>query len=118
MALKKEFIAEQKRRLLETKAELESELKDLEGVPDMGSDVDSFEEEADEAEEYVTNLSKSDALGKDLDYVKHALKRIDSGTYGICSGCNTEISQELLLVAPESTFCKECKLKSPYRKAK
>jgi DnaK suppressor protein len=116
MALEKAFIEEQKRRLLESKIEIEAEMKELEVMPDMGDDTDSFEEEADEAEEYVTNLSKSDGLRKDLDEIKDALKDIKDGTYGICKTCGGEMSKELLLVVPESRACKACKLKSSERK--
>lgn len=116
MKLEPAFIKEQKQRLLASKTEIEKELKDLEGVPDMGSDVDSFEEEADEAEEYVTNLSKSDALKKDLDQIDAALEKIKNGGYGVCKNCGKMMSKELLLAAPESEYCRQCKLESPDRK--
>jgi DnaK suppressor protein len=116
MKLDPKFIEDQKQRLLAAKQEIEQEIEDLKGVPDMGSDTDSFEEEADEAEEYVAHLSMSDALAKDLQSINEALSEIAKGVYGICGKCGKKMTRALLLVAPESRICRECKLKQLPRK--
>jgi len=116
MKLDPQFIEAQKQRLLEAKREIEKEMEDLKGVPEMGSDTDSFEEEADEAEEYVAHLSMSDALAKDLESINEALDEIVQGNYGICKKCGKRMTRALLLVAPESRICRECKLKQTYRR--
>lgn len=101
-------IAEEK--LNKTKADLEKELKGLEGIPDMGSDVESgnYDQETDEAEAYSNNLSIRDALKKRLQAVEKALEKIKAGTYGKCENCGANIPDEVLEVNPEATHCKNC----------
>jgi DnaK suppressor protein len=40
--------------------------------------------------------------------IEAALKRIDEGTYGICSRCGKSISEERMEVLPYATLCVEC----------
>jgi len=96
-------------KLKKTQEELEKELKTLKGVPEMGSDVDSFDEETDEAEEYSTNLGIKQVLKERLIAVREALDKIKSGTYGKCEKCNKEISDKILEINPESKYCGNCK---------
>ena len=109
MKFETQFIEGRKQALLKEKAELEADLKELGKMPKMGEDSDSFEEETDEAEEYVTNLSKADSYSRELEEVNAALARIEKGVYGVCEKCGKEISRELLLIIPESELCKKCK---------
>ena len=37
-----------------------------------------------------------------------ALRRIDAGTFGICTGCRSPISYVRLSVIPETTLCVRC----------
>lgn len=96
------------KKLQQTQAELEKELKDLGGVPEMGSDVDAFDTETDEAEEYSKNLGIKDSLKGRLQAVKDALVKIQSGTYGKCEKCGMQIPEEILTVNPEARFCSHC----------
>jgi len=41
--------------------------------------------------------------------VKEAIKRIDSGTFGICEGCGGEIEEKRLIARPMATMCIDCK---------
>ena len=52
------------KQLLQEHEKLLKEIKDLGGIPDMGSDTEgeTFEEEADEAEEYSKNLGIKQTL--------------------------------------------------------
>ena len=43
--------------------------------------------------------------------IRDALLRIDSGTYGICDTCGSEISIKRLKARPVTTQCIECKTK-------
>ncbi len=43
-----------------------------------------------------------------LALVRQALRRIDLGTYGICTECNQPIDTERLEVRPESPYCCKC----------
>ncbi|PWB67787.1 MAG: RNA polymerase-binding protein DksA [Deltaproteobacteria bacterium] len=41
--------------------------------------------------------------------VKEAIKRIDSGTFGVCDGCGGEIEEKRLIARPVTTMCIDCK---------
>ena len=61
-------------KLKKTQQDLETELKGHSAeVPEMGTDVDAFDTETDEAEEYSNELGVKDALKQRLQAVKKAL---------------------------------------------
>lgn len=101
---------EEKLRL--TKKELENELKKLNEPVDMGDDIDSFEEEADEATEFSANAGMALTLKRRYHRVLDALNKIKNGTYGTCEKCGKQIEMEILEIDPESRLCKADKLKS------
>lgn len=104
-------IAGFKQKLEEERRQIELEIKNLEKVPDFGSDVADFnEEEADEAEEFSTNLGIREPLKVRLKDIQDALKKITSHTYGRCEKCGEAIESQLLRVNPESRLCRKCKL--------
>ncbi len=43
-----------------------------------------------------------------LQQLQAALERMDAGSYGLCSKCNSAIDDERLRLAPESLLCREC----------
>jgi DnaK suppressor protein len=43
--------------------------------------------------------------------IRGALERIDSGTYGICDSCGSDISVKRLKARPVTTQCIDCKTK-------
>lgn len=43
-----------------------------------------------------------------LALIQEALRRIDAGTYGICSECGGEVPFERLFVFPEAGTCASC----------
>ena len=101
---------EAEKKLQQTQADLEKELKDLGEVPEMGSDTEgeTFDTETDEAEEYSKNLGIKDALKGRLRAVKDALAKIKDGNYGKCEKCGMQIPEEILEVNPEARFCSHC----------
>ncbi|PIR88928.1 MAG: hypothetical protein COU07_03460 [Candidatus Harrisonbacteria bacterium CG10_big_fil_rev_8_21_14_0_10_40_38] len=101
-----------KERLESKMKDLKEQIESLKTVPDFGSDVDHFEEEAEEAEAFSGNLGVSSALNERLLNIQRALDKIDAGTYGKCEECGGEIEKEVLDVDPESRLCRECKLKA------
>ena len=102
-------LAEFKRKLETLKFALEKEIKDLGGTPDFGSDVDSFEEEAEEAEAVGVNLGIGSVVKERLRRVREALRKIEDGTYGVGERCKNDIERELLNIDLESELCRECK---------
>jgi len=92
-------------QLKKSSEEIEEELKSMAVVPDSGSDVDHFDEETDEAEDYSTNLGIKDALKERLEEIKCALAKIAKGTYGKCEKCGADIELAVLKTSPESRYC-------------
>lgn len=114
-----EIIEKIKADLLEKKAQLEKELSDFtsEGdhgfnhrtaqMPEYGSESD---ENAQEVEQYTTNLAADKVLEKTLADINGAIKSIDDGSYGLCKYCGKEIEEKRLLIRPFSSSCVSCKL--------
>jgi len=98
-----------KKKLIESQKDLEAQIKDVEKTPEFGSDVDHFEEEADEAEEFSKNLGEAKAFRERLENVLRSLTKIDTGKYGACEQCGKDIELQLLTVDPESRLCTTCK---------
>ena len=96
--------------LKEKKIKLIAQITELKKPVNMGDDVDSFDEETDEAEEYSAHLGMVDALRKSLARIIDALTKIENNTYGICEKCQKSISNEHLNINPESRLCRGCKL--------
>lgn len=96
-------------KLMASAARLEERSAHLEDTPDFGSDIDGFEEEAEETEALGVNLGIEDLMKRRLARVKKALEKLDAGTYGRCERCGTEIDKELLVIDPESELCRACK---------
>lgn len=74
----------------------------------------SSEHSADSAEQ-VTERENEDVLRNlqeetriELQQVRSALKRIETGDYGTCTKCGEEISPERLNALPYATFCIRC----------
>jgi DnaK suppressor protein len=109
MKLTDEELVTFKKKLEQTKLDLEREIQKLGEAPEFGSDVDHFEEEADEAEEYSKNLGIGKALKERLSNVERALEKMKVGSYGVCENCQNPIEVKILAIDPESKFCKACK---------
>ncbi len=107
--LTKDQLTSAKKKLEETKTDLEKQIKNVKETPEFGSDVDHFEEEANEAEETGKNIGMEQAFKERYEAVVHALDKVEKGTYGKCEKCGNEIEWELLNVDPESRLCKKCK---------
>lgn len=108
--IKKEDLSRLKEQLEKTQKDLEAELKSLAGVPEMGSDVDAFDTETDEAEEFSNKIGVEQTFKERLEDTRVALEKMEKGSYGKCEKCGMEISLEVLNLVPESRYCKECKI--------
>ncbi len=98
-------------KLFVIQKDLEAQIQELEKEVDFGSDIDHFEEEADETEETGNRLALKFELEKKLERVEKALRKIKKNNYGFCENCHQEIDEETLEIAPESEFCRQCKIK-------
>lgn len=117
MALDKKTIEELKTALLREKEELEKDLERIARPIDKkeGDYETSFEDigpdredNASEVEQYTDNLPVEITLEKKLKDILEALKRMESGTYGICENCNQEISPDRLRANPAARTCIKC----------
>jgi len=46
---------------------------------------------------------------------RHALQRIDQGTYGTCESCGRPIAKPRLMAFPRATLCVACKQRAEHR---
>lgn len=123
--MNQKFIKESKQKLEQERNQTEESLKKIakkdEGLSgDWDTRFPSFnggesgsgllETEADEVEEYGTNLSLGNALEFRLKNINSALEKIEKGKYGICEKCGKEIDEKRLEIVPEARFCMKCKV--------
>jgi len=101
-----------KNKLEKERANLLKELGKETRPEDFGSDIDHYDEEADEAEEFSNQLAIGQSLKERISEIDHALSKIKTGKYGVCETCGLEIEEEILELSPESRFCKRCKLEN------
>ena len=105
-----------KKALEETRDFLKEQIKKLHIIPDWGIDRAAMEEESDQEEEFVNQLSTAQALKERLADIDSSLVNIKKGKYGICSKCGKQISAKILKIAPESKLCQDCKKKAKKKK--
>ncbi len=107
--LTKEELSLLKENLEKLERSLALEVKELDKPPDMGSDVDEFEEKGEETEQFGVNLGIEEITKKRLESVRDALEKIRKGMYGVCVSCGQNIEREVLASDPESELCERCK---------
>jgi len=56
-----------------------------------------------------TGIAVADIRREELEKMDEALRKLDEGTYGVCSECGGEIEEERLKVMPFATVCVKCK---------
>lgn len=114
----KEFLKEMEGQLLAEETRLKSELEEFAKqnpknvddytatFPNLG---DKEDENAEEVDQFSTNLTLERTIEASLRDVEKALDRIKKGTYGICKYCNKEIDEKRLRARAASSSCIECK---------
>ena len=94
---------------------LDDELRAIDQAADEG-DV-SFDEEGGEGSPAAVERDRLRALlasaRGSLHDIDAALRRLDDGTYGICSTCGGAIAAERLEALPTTTQCLSCKAAGP-----
>ena len=112
-------------RLLETKAQLETDLEahsqraiNLSGGPDEPGSGQHWErsgygdhpgDDATELFEREQSLGMELSVRDHLRQIEHALSRVEDGSYGQCERCGKPISPARLEALPEATLCIDCK---------
>ncbi len=85
---------------------LAQETKSLSTYPDSNPDI------LDDSVKMMTQDHRIEMiyyLQSKQNQIEEALKKIENGTYGICSHCGEDIELERLEVKPYAQFCMRCK---------
>lgn len=100
-------VKEREQQLLTRLKELDGRLHRIEAHLEQTPDPD-FEERATESEmdEVLEGLGNSGLA--EIQGIQAALKRIKDGTYGYCTRCGVQISEERLDVLPHTPLCRKC----------
>lgn len=118
--LNKKDIEEIRKKLMEEKEKIETELKKIAKVnPHNKEDYEAqFEDYGDdesdnasEVVEYGLNLTLEKTLEKSLKDIQKTLARLESGEYGICKYCKKPIDKKRIMARPTSSACITCKTK-------
>lgn len=93
---------------------LQSALSDVlrDGGDGAGDDQADTGAKAFERDQEMTLLANARDM---LFQTRHALERIDSGTYGTCENCGGPIGKARLQAFPRATFCVTCKQRQERR---
>lgn len=101
------FMQKQKARLLAEEEKIRSQLQALKSsdpFSDPEHAVDNASTDTDAREEigHLTIEAETEDLQKRLQLITAALKRIEKGTYGICTKTGKKIPKARLLLVPEA----------------
>jgi DnaK suppressor protein len=101
-------------RIEEEVASLQSALSDVlrDGGDGAGDDQADTGAKAFERDQEMTLLANARDM---LFQTKHALDRIDAGTYGACENCGGPIGKARLQAFPRATLCVACKQRQERR---
>ena len=94
----------------ERRAELEARLHELRTAPNQSDPLDVYGIEALSAGSSSAEISAAsvEILSRTLRSIELALKRLQSGQYGICGDCDAPISQARLRAMPFAERCRDC----------
>lgn len=107
---KKDWRDDVKRMLLQMRKELLLEVtQTMRAESDhLKFDIGDFYDHASTDRDRELALMLADREREKLTHVDDALKRIESGTYGICESCEEEIDRERLAAMPFTKLCLSC----------
>ncbi len=111
-------IKEIEKQLLIKKQQIMDDLSDLSRKDSQESDErsvkfpeygDKPDENAQEINDYSTEIMTEKVLEKSLEDIEKTLKRIKDGSYGTCKYCGNLISPKRLIARPTANSCVSCK---------
>ncbi|HSC34090.1 MAG: TraR/DksA C4-type zinc finger protein [Candidatus Dadabacteria bacterium] len=107
---KKDWRDDVKKMLLQMRKELLLEVtQTMRAESDhLKFDIGDFYDHASTDRDRELALMLADREREKLTHVDDALKRIESGTYGICESCEEEIDRERLAAMPFTKLCLSC----------
>src|SRR5215467_7130584 len=108
-------LAVMRKRLEDKEAEIQQHIATLTGSPAQSEDSIQASDGVLEPEEEAVDLEETDVEQAILDNektllneVQQALKRIENGTYGICTNCGQPIPEKRLEAIPWASLCVTC----------
>ena len=102
MNLSTPFEWQQRNRLMDERDRLGRLLSDLRSAATSRHDYEPHDVTDDEA------AIQADAIEGRLGGVENALRRLDTGSYGRCSTCESPIVAERLEALPAAALCRHC----------
>lgn len=123
MNMDQTLLTQLKKQLLEEKAKIESDIGEvaeqnhkskgksrwLIRLPFFGKRQTAEQDEnADQVEEYIEELSVERQLETRVSDIDSALSKMENGTYGKCEKCGKEIEEARLKVNPEARTHTKC----------
>ena len=98
------------KELMDKLDELTSRLNDIEkDIQHKDSPVSAdFAEQATENENAEVLAALEDETNATIENIKHALKRMEEGSYGTCAICGIEIPEERIKALPYTDKCFKC----------
>jgi DnaK suppressor protein len=104
----RERLIAEERYLLQGINEQIAELEDSAGAASEER-MSSPDDASAEIFEHEKTMAVEGAFEEMLAEVRHALHKIDAGSYGICDDCGQPIAIERLAARPQAAFCIPCK---------
>jgi len=114
--LSKQFIQDQKQRLVEEKQKSLKQIEELKqgdpfSDPDHANDNAAIDTDAREQIGHDTIEAQIKDLQRRVIDIDLALKKVEKGTYGVCEKCNSSIPIARIELIPEARFCVACEKK-------
>jgi DnaK suppressor protein len=105
--IKQRLVAEE-RYLLQ---EIEGQMAELEDAADAATEerMSAPDDASAEIFEHERTLAVEGAFEDMLADVRHALHKLEAGSYGICDSCGQPIAMERLQARPQAAMCVPCK---------
>ena len=107
MALVPQELAEFRDRLLKHKAELEKRVERIHDHARNPLNADSAEQAAELGNVAVVSALENEAY-EEIEEIKAALSRIETGEFGTCVSCGELINRKRLEARPASLECVDC----------
>ncbi len=111
--MKKTFLESAKERLIERRLDIvgyDEESSDINTEKDISRAKDAGDEALEISMEQLESSIRTTEMDE-LKLIDEALKRIDSGRYGICIDCENKISENRLACFPYAARCIICQEK-------
>jgi RNA polymerase-binding protein DksA len=108
------MLMEEKERVSQSLAHHEKLIKHQDGQSGLETGKAHSNHMADQGSDefqYETTIKFANTEGRYLYNIEEALKRIEDGTYGKCTGCDKAIALPRLRRLPYTRMCIECKEK-------